>query len=159
MMVWGRTMRGHTMLWHQDNTITEANMNRMGAKQPLFMRLLRAIFKMAAEEAMRHKSTRITSEANYLSDSLSRGKMQEFRQALPHWRKAMSAAQANEWTRAEARDPPLMDHRAQHMLRQAGEWEDLKTTAEPAGETAEAEASWCPGHDGWPSPDPDAPTL
>ena len=147
MMLWGQHMRGYSMLWHQDNTIAEGNMNRMGAKRPAFMRLLRAIFKMAAVENMRHRSTRITSEANVLSDTLSRGKMQEFSSALKRWQAENGpGACISAWERPTPRDPPLMEHRARRRMAGTAEASLQKTTPESAEEElhAMAETLWVP---------------
>ena len=137
VLTWGPLFRHRHMLWHQDNTIVEANVNRMSAKNPAHMRLLRHLFRVAAMENMRHRATRITSQANTLADLLSRGKPEEFSQAL--------AAR----TDGRAPDPPtagavaccwaptlpaaavFMTHRAEHhnMARDAAATEGTAPTA------------------------------
>ena len=128
VLQWGPLFRNKMLLWHQDNTVAEANVNRMGAKAPHFMRLLRHFYKVAALENVRHTATRITSEANTLADLLSRGQPAAFAAALQcHLLTPQRGAQA--WQPRQPSDPGLMVHRPQQLAEQ----QRLQLGATPGG--------------------------
>lgn len=139
VLTWGPLFRHRHLLWHQDNTIVEANVNRMGAKNPIHMRLLRHLFRVAAREDMRHRATRITSEANILADLLSRGQPREFAQALA----ARTAGLAHDptggpqaWAPRTPTPAAFMTHRAERKrARDAADTDTCSLTEEGSAHT------------------------
>ena len=150
VLTWGPLFRHRHLLWHQqDNTIVEANVNRMGAKNPIHMRLLRHLFRVAARENMRHKATRITSEANILADLLSRGQPREFAEALAARNAGLikdPTGGPEAWAQRNPTPASFMTHRAERKRERdaAAATEDTTPTEEPrntpTGGTAAAKA-------------------
>lgn len=116
LLLWSPLLRDKTATWSNDNSVTVANMRRMGASNPNFMKLLRQIYKLSAMQNVRHVMRQVTSAENYLADLASRGQHAEFGRRRAEWLAADGAAAENRWIPPEQRDPPLMEQRAQRWL-------------------------------------------
>jgi hypothetical protein len=70
---WGKELAGHLVVLHIDSMVALYCLQSMSSKTLVFIPLLRAIAKLLLQHDIRLKLTYISTTANVLADSLSRG--------------------------------------------------------------------------------------
>lgn len=126
-VLWGPPRLANTHVTvHNDNNVVVHDVNYMTSPNIHRMALLRALFGHNARYNIRSRATRITSQANILSDSASRLDMVTFRQAEAEWRAAVAQTHpawpgsgADAFQARVPRNPGLYTHRAALALQAA----------------------------------------
>jgi hypothetical protein len=92
--LWSHEWAGLTITVHVDNEGVRGMLltGTCTSQNPSYMKLLRAIFWLAATGMFRLRPTRITSEANILADRLSRNgrRSEDFKAAFAEWQAAFA---------------------------------------------------------------------
>jgi len=84
LLLWGESLRGHTIVCHTDNTATEGMLKNMWGTST-FVPLLKEILVLLVKYDISLSPQRITTKDNLLSDCLSRGAMEEYQDAVQNW--------------------------------------------------------------------------